>query len=100
VNKKNLDTMSKYCSEFLVHAVDVEGKQEGILADLVEKLGKWSSIPVTYAGGARTIRDLELVKKLGNGKVSLTIGSALDIFGGKLPYADVVKWHKETMAEH
>ena len=55
-------------------------------------LGEWSPIPVTYAGGARSLADLELVSKLGNGRVDLAIGSALDIFGGALPYAEVVGW--------
>ena len=80
------------CAEFLVHAVDVEGKQSGIEAELVTLLGRWSPIPVTYAGGARSLADLELVHSLGGGKVDLAIGSALDIFGGALAYKDVVAW--------
>lgn len=80
------------CSEFLVHAVDVEGKQSGVDADLVQLLGQWSPIPVTYAGGAKSLADLDLVHKLGLGKVDLAIGSALDIFGGTLPYREVVDW--------
>ena len=58
-------------------------------------LGEWSPLPVTYAGGARSLDDLELVSRLGNGRVDLAIGSALDIFGGKLPYADVVAWGRQ-----
>ena len=46
-----------HCDEFLVHAVD-EGKQSGVEADLVSALGEWSPIPVTYAGGARSLADL------------------------------------------
>ena len=80
------------CSEFLVHAVDVEGKQSGIESELVTLLGRWCPIPVTYAGGARTLADMELVHSLGGGKVDLAIGSALDIFGGALPYKSVVDW--------
>ena len=79
----------------LVHGVDVEGKQCGILEDLVVFLGKHSKIPVTYAGGVRSMEDLELVNKLGNGKVDCTIGSALDIFGGSLSYDKVVEWHRK-----
>ena len=84
------------CAEFLVHAVDVEGKQSGVERELVEALGEWSPIPVTYAGGARDRADLELVARLGKGRVCVTVGSALDIFGGKLPYAEVVAWSQEV----
>jgi phosphoribosylformimino-5-aminoimidazole carboxamide ribotide isomerase len=82
VNEETLQKFSGYCSEFLIHAVDMEGLCKGIDRELVEKLGRWSPIPVTYAGGANSISDLETVTKLGRGKVDLTIGSALDIFGG------------------
>lgn len=95
VNAETLRQLAEYCDEFLVHGVDVEGKQCGILEDLVELLGKHSPIPVTYAGGVRSIEDLELVERIGNGKVDCTVGSALDIFGGSLKYEDVVKWHNE-----
>jgi len=93
ITEENLIMLSKYCDEYLVHGVDVEGLRVGVMEDLVEKLGMWSPIPVTYAGGARSISDLELVKRLGRGNVDLTVGSALDIFGGDLPYDTVVKWH-------
>mmetsp|Transcript_6016 Transcript_6016/g.16367 ORF Transcript_6016/g.16367 Transcript_6016/m.16367 type:complete len:266 (-) Transcript_6016:179-976(-) len=95
VTPQNLVELSNYCDEFLVHGVDVEGKQCGILEDLVELLGNHSSVPVTYAGGVRSIEDLELIKKIGKGKVDATVGSALDCFGGKLPYSDVVSWHSK-----
>lgn len=93
VNAETLQDLSQYCAEFLVHGVDVEGLQCGILPDLVTLLGQYSPIPVTYAGGVRSIEDLELVKNLGNDKVDCTVGSALDIFGGSLSYAKVVEWH-------
>ncbi|KAI8476945.1 MAG: phosphoribosylformimino-5-aminoimidazole carboxamide ribonucleotide isomerase [Monoraphidium minutum] len=86
------------CDEFLVHGVDVEGMQLGIDDELVGLLGRWSPIPVTYAGGARTLEDLERVRTAGAGRVDITVGSALDIFGGKLPYADVVDWHRRQAA--
>jgi phosphoribosylformimino-5-aminoimidazole carboxamide ribotide isomerase len=95
VTPDNLNKLAAYCDEFLVHGVDVEGKQCGILEDLVRLLGDHSPIPVTYAGGVRSIDDLELVKKLGNDKVDATVGSALDCFGGSLKYDDVVSWHNE-----
>lgn len=94
VNHETLETLSRYCDEFLVHGVEVEGKQCGILEDLVTLLGESSPVPVTYAGGVRSLHDMELVKKLGKGKVDLTIGSALDCFGGTLSYDSVVEWHK------
>jgi phosphoribosylformimino-5-aminoimidazole carboxamide ribotide isomerase len=93
INQRNLQALAAYCGEFLIHAADVEGLRQGIEVDLVEKLGQWTPISTTYAGGARSISDLELVKKLGQGKLDLTIGSALDIFGGNLPYREVVAWN-------
>lgn len=82
VNAETLTELSKHCAEFLIHAADVEGLQGGIDEELVTLLGQHCSIPVTYAGGARSTADLDLVKTLSAGKVDLTIGSALDIFGG------------------
>ena len=77
----------------------MEGLRIGIEEDLVEMLGLWSPIPVTYAGGATALADLDRVKVLGQGKVDLTIGSALDIFGGDVAYQDVVAWqrHEDAM---
>lgn len=94
VGEETLASLAKSCAEFLVHAVDVEGKQGGIDEELACLLGRYSPVPVTYAGGARSIGDLEKVRIAGDGRVDATIGSALDIFGGPLPYRDVVKWHK------
>ena len=95
VTKENLVQLAQYCSEFLVHGVDVEGKQLGIDEDLVKRLGEWSPLPVTYAGGVRNIADLELIERLGQARVDATIGSALDVFGGPLSYASVVAWHRQ-----
>ena len=92
LNASTLAELATHCDEFLVHAVDVEGKQSGVECDLIKALGEWSPLPVTYAGGARALDDLEFVSRVGNGKVDLAIGSALDIFGGPLPYAQVVDW--------
>lgn len=94
VNEQTLSELATSCDEFLVHGVDVEGKRTGIEEPLVEMLGKWSPIPVTYAGGAQSLTDLDRVNTLGKGRVDLTIGSALDIFGGNIPYKDVVTWHQ------
>jgi phosphoribosylformimino-5-aminoimidazole carboxamide ribotide isomerase len=95
VNEETLKKFSEFCAEFLVHAVDVEGLCKGIDRELVGKLGQWTPIPATYAGGANSISDLETVAKLGEGKVNLTIGSALDIFGGSgVKYDDCVKFNR------
>jgi len=94
VNKETLQKFSGFCAEFLIHAVDVEGLCKGIDRELVEKLGQWTPIPVTYAGGANSISDLETVTRAGQGRVHLTIGSALDIFGGSgVTYADCVAFN-------
>lgn len=82
--------LSKYCDEFLVHAVDVEGKVNGIETEVV-KLVKDSPIPVTYAGGISSLEDILLIKKLSDSKVNVTVGSALNLFGGYLQYEEVIK---------
>ncbi len=92
VDSALLESLAVYCSEFLVHGVDVEGKQQGIEENLISLLGRHSPLPVTYAGGVKKLSDLDLVQSLGQDKVDLTIGSALDIFGGQVPYVDVLKW--------
>lgn len=84
--------LSKYCDEFLVHAVDVEGKASGIEEEVAKILGRLENIKVTYAGGISSFTDLDILKELGNGKVDFTIGSALDIFGGKMQFDSVVKY--------
>ncbi|MEI6197776.1 MAG: phosphoribosylformimino-5-aminoimidazole carboxamide ribotide isomerase [Verrucomicrobiota bacterium] len=95
VNAETLNIFSEFCAEFLIHAVDVEGLCRGIDRELVEKLGRWTPIPMTYAGGANSLADLEAVTQLGQGKVDLTIGSALDIFGGSgVGYEDCVKFNR------
>ena len=99
VSRETLERLAESCSEFLVHAVDVEGLCRGIDAELVEKLGSWSPIPTTYAGGASSLADLELVTDLGQGRIDLTIGSALDIFGGRgVRYDDAVAFNRRKMA--
>ncbi|KDE04765.1 1-(5-phosphoribosyl)-5-[(5-phosphoribosylamino)methylideneamino] imidazole-4-carboxamide isomerase [Microbotryum lychnidis-dioicae p1A1 Lamole] len=97
VNEESLSLLSQYSSEFLVHAADVEGLCQGIDEQLVEKLGQWCNIPTTYAGGARDMKDLELVDRLSNGRVDLTFGSALDIFGGsQVKFKDLVEFNRRT----
>lgn len=97
VNAETLNSLSEHCAEFLIHAADVEGLQSGIDQQLVELLGQHCTIPVTYAGGARSLEDLQLVEKLSAGKVDLTIGSALDIFGGSgVSLAQCIEWNNRT----
>lgn len=86
-----LDELAGYCDEFLIHAVDVEGLCRGIEEPLVDLLGRWAGIPVTYAGGIRSMEDIELIREKGQGHIDFTVGSALDIFGGHhLAYKDMV----------
>ncbi|MEZ0385498.1 MAG: phosphoribosylformimino-5-aminoimidazole carboxamide ribotide isomerase [Verrucomicrobium sp.] len=94
VDSDTFKRLSAYCDEFLIHAVDVEGKCEGIDESLVKCLSLWCDKPMTYAGGARSVADLERVQKISAGRVDVTIGSALDIFGGKLArYEDCVAFN-------
>ena len=82
IDRQTIAKLQQYCAEFLVHAADVEGLQAGIDQDLVSTLGDICTLPCTYAGGATSIADLQRVDSLSQGRVDLTIGSALDIFGG------------------
>jgi phosphoribosylformimino-5-aminoimidazole carboxamide ribotide isomerase len=85
-----MEELSAYCDEFLIHAVDVEGKAQGIEEELAAMLGKFTMRPVTYAGGVHDFADLAKLKELGRNHVNVTIGSALDLFGGSIPY-EIVK---------
>lgn len=91
LTEKTLDELASYCDEFLVHAVDVEGKANGIEEELVGLLGDWGKIPITYAGGVHSFEDLSLIKKLGRDRVHVTVGSALDLFGGPMKFEEVLK---------
>ncbi len=89
-----LNRLKDYCDEFLIHAVDVEGKASGIETELVSMLGEWGEIPVTYAGGVGNFTDLEQLKVLGQNRINVTIGSALDLFGGAMKYEEVLAYMK------
>ena len=91
MNAGLLDKLADYCDEFLVHAVDVEGKAEGIEKELVARLGEWGKKPITYAGGVHNMDDLQLIKELGRDKVNVTVGSALDLFGGNMSFEAVIR---------
>ena len=91
-----LDRLSDYCDEFLIHAVDVEGKSAGIERELAMMLGEYDGIPVTYAGGVHELSDVRLLSELGRGRLNVTVGSALDLFGGKLSWQEI---HRICQAE-
>lgn len=90
VNEILLDELADYCDEFLVHGVDVEGKASGVEKELVKLLASWKKIPITYAGGIGSIEDLQEFQELSGGIMDFTIGSALDLFGGHIPY-EIIK---------
>lgn len=94
VNEANIRFLEKYCDEFLVHAVDVEGLQSGIDNELLDMLSSYVTIPCTYAGGITTLEDIKRIGDKGQGKIDFTIGSAMDTFGGKLKFEDVIKVSK------
>jgi phosphoribosylformimino-5-aminoimidazole carboxamide ribotide isomerase len=95
VTVKTLDRLAPDCAEFLIHAADVEGLCGGIDGELVEFLGEWGKLPLTYAGGASGLADVAKVAALSRGKVDVTVGSALDLFGGKgVRYDDLVAWNR------
>ncbi len=96
ITTENLDYFSQFCCEFLVHAVDVEGKSGGIEEDLLKLLGNWGKIPITYAGGIHSMKNIESIFKQGKGNIDFTVGSALDIFGGNnLHYQEMVQHMRE-----
>ncbi|MCK4563366.1 MAG: phosphoribosylformimino-5-aminoimidazole carboxamide ribotide isomerase [Verrucomicrobia bacterium] len=90
VDAGSLSQLSESCCEFLVHGVDVEGKQQGMDEELIQLLAAHSPIPCVYAGGVRSFDDLARLDGVGQGRIDVTIGSALDLFGGSMPYRDVV----------
>lgn len=94
VNARSIQMIEQYCDELLIHAVDVEGKRSGMQEELVRDLAEWTTIPTTYAGGVRSLEDLQNFERLAREKLHVTIGSALDIFGGDLRYSDVVSYCK------
>jgi phosphoribosylformimino-5-aminoimidazole carboxamide ribotide isomerase len=94
VNAASLKSLAAYCREFLIHAVDVEGKQAGIDTALIALMAEFSPVPAVYAGGIRSLEDIDAIRRVGQGRISFTVGSALDIFGGPLKYEDVVRYAK------
>lgn len=91
IEHKTLEKLKEYCDEFLIHAVDVEGKASGIEEELLNILAGWSGLPMTYAGGIRNMNDIEKIQNIGKGKIDFTVGSALDLFGGTLSFENITK---------
>ena len=96
LNHENLGILASFSDEFLIHAVDVEGKMGGIERNLAKILGSWSEIPITYAGGIHNFDDINELKTAGNGNLDFTIGSALSLFGGPMKFEDVLAFSKEV----
>lgn len=99
IDAQLLSKLSNSCDEFLVHAADIEGLKSGIDSELIKLLAQISPLPLTYAGGIRSVEDLQEISKIGNSRIDATVGSALDIFGGSLKYSDVVHWNNEQKRE-
>lgn len=95
IDQSTLDSLSNQCSEFLIHAADVEGLCQGIDGELVKLLGAWGKIPMTYAGGVAKMDDVKLVAESSDGNVDVTVGSSLDLFGGTgVAYDELVAWSR------
>ena len=97
LNEDVLDMLASFCDEFLIHAVDVEGKVCGIEKELVALLGRWNRIPITYAGGIRSLEDIRSIKELGRNRIHITVGSALNLYGGKLDFDKVQAYAEEEL---
>jgi phosphoribosylformimino-5-aminoimidazole carboxamide ribotide isomerase len=95
VNPESIREIEQYCDELLIHAVDVEGKRSGMQEELVRDLAQWTTIPTTYAGGVRSLEDLKKFETIANGRLHITIGSALSLFGGDLAFENVVYYCKK-----
>ena len=90
VTKENLGVLSGECAEFLIHAVDMEGKGSGIDEELIKLLADTDTIPITYAGGVKSLKDIDIIRRSGQGRIDFTVGSALDLFGGNLQLDDII----------
>ncbi len=97
INASFTQEIEPYCDEFLIHATHVEGLSEGVDLELIQKLSQWVNIPTTYAGGVKSIQDLKLIKKESQGKIDITVGSSLDLFGGNLvQYQDCLQFNSQN----
>lgn len=102
ISEETLDFLAEFCDEFLIHAADVEGKRAGVEEDLAELLGGWqkkSRFPVTYAGGVHALEDLSKIAASSGGRMDVTVGSALDLFGGNLKLQELKEMAEKLSAE-
>lgn len=86
LSRETIERLSECCDEFLIHAVDAEGKAKGVEEGVAEIMGKHCTIPSTYAGGISSFSDIEILRKAGSGRIDFTVGSALDLFGGSIEF--------------
>ncbi len=100
VSPDTLGELSDYAGEFLIHGVDVEGKSSGIDEGLIRILSEFDRIPVTYAGGISSFSDIDKVRNSSDGKLDITIGSALSIFGGNLELDELMSYIAATKQPH
>ena len=91
MNRQTLEMLAEFCDEFLIHALEVEGKASGVEKEVVRRLGERRVLPVTYAGGIHSLEDIDWIREAGNGFIDFTVGSALDLFGGTLPYQELLQ---------
>lgn len=96
VTVETMKMLAEFCDEFLIHAVDVEGKVNGIEQDVVRMLSQYTDRPVTYAGGVHSYEDIRLLKTIGKNHVNVTVGSAMDLFGGTLSMDEIIAIVKEA----
>lgn len=92
LNRETIEHLAEYCDEFLVHAVDVEGKNAGIEQKVIEILADSVQRPVTYAGGIHSMEDIAFIQRAGKNKIDFTVGSALDLFGGTIEYQKIISF--------
>lgn len=95
LNEQTMERLADYCDEFLIHAADVEGRQNGIEENVAELMGNWGKKPMTYAGGVHSLQDIRELKIKGHGKIDVTVGSALRIFGGDIELSDIITTCRE-----
>ncbi|MDA8744051.1 phosphoribosylformimino-5-aminoimidazole carboxamide ribotide isomerase [Rubripirellula amarantea] len=97
ITYENLNQLSDFADEFLIHAADVEGLCGGVDEKLVELLGGWAGLPMTYAGGVASLEDIEFIDRVSGSKLDVTVGSALDLFGGTgVTYEELLRWNQRT----
>ncbi len=102
ISEETLDFLAEFCDEFLIHAADVEGKRAGVEEDIAELLGGWqkkSRFPVTYAGGVHALEDLSKIAASSGGRMDVTVGSALDLFGGNLKLQELKEMAEKLSAK-